>query len=164
MFTQQDPMEYGLSTDLDVKLELNMSMSSPIVSFANVYKLPGSEDVKVNDYDMNGSCHYDGEEDLSNGADSEDSGEAVNGEFLSGSFPVNADGGGEHRKLCLVCSDVASGLHYGVASCEACKAFFKRTVQGEVDLRCIYLQFTYVKDLLYNIHDKSLSLRYVFVV
>ncbi|XP_077998174.1 estrogen-related receptor gamma-like [Glandiceps talaboti] len=41
-----------------------------------------------------------------------------------------------NQKLCLVCGDVASGYHYGVASCEACKAFFKRTVQGNVQYVC----------------------------
>ncbi|XP_026478216.1 steroid hormone receptor ERR2-like [Ctenocephalides felis] len=40
------------------------------------------------------------------------------------------------RRLCLVCGDIASGFHYGVASCEACKAFFKRTIQGNIEYNC----------------------------
>ncbi|XP_063216918.1 uncharacterized protein LOC134527867 [Bacillus rossius redtenbacheri] len=38
--------------------------------------------------------------------------------------PVNA-------VLCLVCGDVASGLHYGVQTCESCKGFFRRSIQRE---------------------------------
>lgn len=33
-------------------------------------------------------------------------------------------------RYCAVCSDYASGYHYGVWSCEGCKAFFKRSLQG----------------------------------
>ncbi|XP_073908772.1 estrogen-related receptor gamma-like [Castor canadensis] len=40
------------------------------------------------------------------------------------------------KRLCLVCGDIASGCHYGVASCEACKAFFKRTIQGNIEYSC----------------------------
>ncbi|XP_034140938.1 estrogen-related receptor gamma-like, partial [Drosophila guanche] len=40
------------------------------------------------------------------------------------------------KRLCLVCGDTASGFHYGVASCEACKAFFKRTIQGNIEYTC----------------------------
>lgn len=32
--------------------------------------------------------------------------------------------------FCAVCHDYASGYHYGVWSCEGCKAFFKRSIQG----------------------------------
>ncbi|EHB17964.1 Estrogen-related receptor gamma, partial [Heterocephalus glaber] len=40
------------------------------------------------------------------------------------------------KRLCLVCGDITSGYHYGVASCEACKAFFKRTIQGNTEYSC----------------------------
>ncbi|XP_070181919.1 uncharacterized protein [Littorina saxatilis] len=39
-------------------------------------------------------------------------------------------------KVCQVCNDNASGFHYGVWSCEGCKAFFKRSIQGPVDYMC----------------------------
>ncbi|KAG5285198.1 hypothetical protein AALO_G00000660 [Alosa alosa] len=38
--------------------------------------------------------------------------------------------------LCAVCHDYASGYHYGVWSCEGCKAFFKRSIQGHTDYAC----------------------------
>lgn len=40
------------------------------------------------------------------------------------------------QRVCVVCGDVASGIHYGVASCEACKAFFKRSIQGNIEYAC----------------------------
>ena len=40
------------------------------------------------------------------------------------------------KRPCLVCGDIASGYHYGVSSCEACKAFFKRTIQGNIEYSC----------------------------
>ncbi|KAK6475757.1 glucocorticoid receptor [Huso huso] len=35
------------------------------------------------------------------------------------------------HKTCLVCSDEASGCHYGVLTCGSCKVFFKRAVEGK---------------------------------
>lgn len=47
------------------------------------------------------------------------------------------------KRLCLVCGDFASGYHYGVASCEACKAFFKRTIQGNIELLILSVPFQF---------------------
>ncbi|CAH8669967.1 unnamed protein product [Heterobilharzia americana] len=38
--------------------------------------------------------------------------------------------------ICSICSDRASGKHYGVFSCEGCKGFFKRTVRKELIYIC----------------------------
>nr|AFC36881.1 estrogen receptor alpha [Paramisgurnus dabryanus] len=44
--------------------------------------------------------------------------------------------GAKETRFCAVCSDYASGYHYGVWSCEGCKAFFKRSIQGHNDYVC----------------------------
>lgn len=48
------------------------------------------------------------------------------------SFPVE-DGG---ERWCLICGDRASGLHYGIISCEGCKGFFKRSICNKRIYRC----------------------------
>lgn len=42
---------------------------------------------------------------------------------------------GEQR-WCLICGDRASGLHYGIISCEGCKGFFKRSICNKRIYRC----------------------------
>ncbi|KAL7077701.1 hypothetical protein ACQ4LE_003546, partial [Meloidogyne hapla] len=41
----------------------------------------------------------------------------------------------EEVLLCKVCSDRASGFHYGIFSCEGCKGFFRRSLQNKIDYR-----------------------------
>ncbi|XP_075386888.1 estrogen receptor beta isoform X1 [Tenrec ecaudatus] len=52
------------------------------------------------------------------------------------SSPVTSPGSRRDAHFCAVCSDYASGYHYGVWSCEGCKAFFKRSIQGHNDYIC----------------------------
>ncbi|XP_060074424.1 peroxisome proliferator-activated receptor alpha-like isoform X2 [Ylistrum balloti] len=37
---------------------------------------------------------------------------------------------------CRVCGEKASGFHYGVNTCEACKGFFRRSLKRKIDYRC----------------------------
>uniref|UniRef100_A0A8C5C459 Estrogen receptor 2b n=1 Tax=Gadus morhua TaxID=8049 RepID=A0A8C5C459_GADMO len=50
--------------------------------------------------------------------------------------PLGGSGGRADMHFCAVCQDYASGYHYGVWSCEGCKAFFKRSIQGHNDYIC----------------------------
>uniref|UniRef100_A0A673U986 Estrogen receptor beta n=2 Tax=Suricata suricatta TaxID=37032 RepID=A0A673U986_SURSU len=50
--------------------------------------------------------------------------------------PLTSPSSKRDAHLCAVCSDYASGYHYGVWSCEGCKAFFKRSIQGHNDYIC----------------------------
>ncbi|XP_077319755.1 steroid hormone receptor ERR2 [Lithobates pipiens] len=82
----------------------------------------GSFGLSLNDLDSPPGCgghrHYEGSGRMGTPTKSE--------------YPLTAG----PKRLCLVCGDVASGYHYGVASCEACKAFFKRTIQGNIEYSC----------------------------
>ena len=40
------------------------------------------------------------------------------------------------QQMCKICGDVASGNHFGVLSCEACKSFFRRSVRANARYAC----------------------------
>ena len=40
------------------------------------------------------------------------------------------------QQLCRVCNDIATGNHFGVLSCEACKSFFRRSIRAGVRYMC----------------------------
>ncbi|XP_045458170.1 ecdysone-induced protein 78C-like [Melitaea cinxia] len=46
-------------------------------------------------------------------------------------------GGTKAAVPCKVCGDKASGYHYGVTSCEGCKGFFRRSIQKQIEYRCL---------------------------
>lgn len=61
------------------------------------------------------------------------------GETSSSAVPGQSKPSGQAHKICLVCSDEASGCHYGVVTCGSCKVFFKRAVEGwSHTLTCIH--------------------------
>ncbi|KAG5890415.1 hypothetical protein JTB14_017636 [Gonioctena quinquepunctata] len=58
----------------------------------------------------------------------------------------HGEGGGEQHAeaeeedqpmICMICEDKATGLHYGIITCEGCKGFFKRTVQNRRVYTCV---------------------------
>lgn len=55
--------------------------------------------------------------------------------------PVASPSSKRDAHFCAVCSDYASGYHYGVWSCEGCKAFFKRSIQGTRVLLAAFFVF-----------------------
>ncbi|KAI5699707.1 hypothetical protein M8J76_007538 [Diaphorina citri] len=61
-----------------------------------------------------------------------------NGE-LGGNGKVGPDEHDEDDQpmICMICEDKATGLHYGIITCEGCKGFFKRTVQNRRVYTCV---------------------------
>ncbi|KAF7278128.1 hypothetical protein GWI33_008746 [Rhynchophorus ferrugineus] len=56
----------------------------------------------------------------------------------SGSSEMQEQGEDEEQPMiCMICEDKATGLHYGIITCEGCKGFFKRTVQNRRVYTCV---------------------------
>ncbi|XP_039177523.1 nuclear receptor subfamily 6 group A member 1 isoform X2 [Crotalus tigris] len=49
---------------------------------------------------------------------------------------LNAGNDRVDQRTCLICGDRATGLHYGIISCEGCKGFFKRSICNRRVYRC----------------------------
>lgn len=52
------------------------------------------------------------------------------------SLTSNGAHGLQAQSLCKVCGDIASGNHFGVLSCEACKSFFRRSIRAGARYSC----------------------------
>jgi len=53
---------------------------------------------------------------------------------------------------CAICGDRATGKHYGAASCDGCKGFFRRSVRKNHVYTCRFLLFKYKFKHFENTH------------
>lgn len=77
---------------------------------------------------------------LLQGLDLSDGNQFSPGSDLDSKFGVlpatSLNSGLQPQTLCKVCGDIASGNHFGVQSCEACKSFFRRSVRAGARYAC----------------------------
>jgi hypothetical protein len=61
--------------------------------------------------------------------------------LIDSNSPIAASSGSESdNTLCHICSDRATGNHYGAISCDGCKGFFRRSIRKEHQYKCRFQQ------------------------
>lgn len=117
----------SLSQQQDQKPIFNVIPPIPVGS-ENWNRCQGSSDDNLTSM---GTLNFPGRSVFSNGYSSPGMRPDVNSPPSTSSAAA-----GPPPKLCLVCSDEASGCHYGVLTCGSCKVFFKRAVEGQHNYLC----------------------------
>uniref|UniRef100_A0AC34PXQ2 Uncharacterized protein n=1 Tax=Panagrolaimus sp. JU765 TaxID=591449 RepID=A0AC34PXQ2_9BILA len=65
----------------------------------------------------------------------------MNGNSPSASIAASSGSdSAEQITLCHICSDRATGNHYGAISCDGCKGFFRRSIRKEHNYKCRFQQ------------------------
>uniref|UniRef100_A0A1I7XBT7 Nuclear receptor domain-containing protein n=1 Tax=Heterorhabditis bacteriophora TaxID=37862 RepID=A0A1I7XBT7_HETBA len=67
--------------------------------------------------------------------------------------------------LCVVCADLASGIHYSVPSCNGCKTFFRRALVNKQTFTCQYSGDCVVGkcEILYDVYVEVVGSRNVSI-
>lgn len=58
------------------------------------------------------------------------------------------------QRTCLICSDEASGCHYGALTCGSCKVFFKRAAEGNINTPIITKVWLWIVLMAKYIHRR----------
>uniref|UniRef100_A0A7E4UR32 Nuclear receptor domain-containing protein n=1 Tax=Panagrellus redivivus TaxID=6233 RepID=A0A7E4UR32_PANRE len=64
----------------------------------------------------------------------------LNGGANGMNTPTSSSDSVEQVTLCHICSDRATGNHYGAISCDGCKGFFRRSIRKEHNYKCRFNQ------------------------
>ena len=113
--------------------ENTISSSNYMVHSNSSFNNSNSEDTlnKNGDRMSNGTPTKKLKKDSSTCSDdgSKDSNNNKNKEYKASTFPFGS---------CRVCGDKATGIHYGVSTCEGCKGFFKRSILKKEFYKCFF--------------------------